>query len=106
MKEAAEAFAPILEKVNFSDPAIPVFSNVTGKQITSGAEAKALALRQIVEAVRWTNEEGAIGALGGIECLLETGPGKVLQGLWKDAGSALPCFAAGTAAEINELLNK
>jgi [acyl-carrier-protein] S-malonyltransferase len=52
MKEAAEAFAPALEKVEFKDPAIPLFSNVTGKQVQTGAEAKSLALRQIVESVR------------------------------------------------------
>jgi [acyl-carrier-protein] S-malonyltransferase len=104
MKEAAESFAPVLEKTAFSDPAIPVFSNVTGKQITGGNEARSLALRQIVEAVRWTDEEAAIAAKGGFDCLLETGPGKVLQGLWKDASSAVPCYGAGTAAEINEIV--
>ncbi|MCL1815432.1 MAG: ACP S-malonyltransferase [Treponema sp.] len=102
MKEAAEAFAPILEKVQFNDPAIKLFSNVTGKQIQSGAEAKALALRQIVEGVRWTDEEAALAELQP-EALFETGPGKVLQGLWKDTGSTIPCHAAGTAAEITEL---
>ena len=102
MKEAAQAFAPILEKVTFSDPAIPLFSNVTGKQVQSGAEAKTLALRQIIEGVRWTDEEAAFAGLQP-EALLEAGPGKVLQGLWKDTGSEVPCYAAGTAADINEL---
>lgn len=102
MKEAAEAFAPVLEKVNFSDPAIPFFSNVTGKQVSNGAEAKALALRQIVEGVRWTDEEAAVAKLEPA-AVLETGPGKVLQGLWKDTGSAAPAYGAGTAAEIKEL---
>ncbi|MCL1928076.1 MAG: ACP S-malonyltransferase, partial [Treponema sp.] len=49
MKEAAEAFAFTLDKVQFNDPSIPLFSNVTGNQIKSGAEAKTLALRQITE---------------------------------------------------------
>jgi [acyl-carrier-protein] S-malonyltransferase len=103
MKEAAEAFAPVLEKTQFNDPAIRLFSNVTGKQIKSGAEAKALALRQIVESVRWTEVEASLAALEP-KALLEAGPGKVLQGLWKDTGSEVPCFAAGTAADINELV--
>ena len=102
MQEAADAFASALEKVPFNDPEIPVFSNVTGKQVQSGAEIKAMALHQIVEAVRWTDEETAISLLEP-EALLEVGPGKVLQGLWKDTGSAIPCYGAGTAAEINEL---
>jgi [acyl-carrier-protein] S-malonyltransferase len=99
MKEAAEAFGKFLETVHFSDPEIPLFSNVTGKRISTGAEAKSLALRQIVEGVRWTEEEAAIAELQP-EAVLEVGPGKVLQGLWKDTGSAVPAYGAGSAAEI------
>jgi len=102
MKEAAETFAQILDKVAFNNPEIPLFSNVTGKQIQSGEEAKALASRQIVESVRWTDEEASLALLQP-QALLEAGPGKVLQGLWRDTGSEVPCYAAGTAVEINEL---
>jgi [acyl-carrier-protein] S-malonyltransferase len=67
-----------------------------------GEEAKALAHRHILEGVRWTDEEAALALLQP-ESLLEVGPGKVLQGLWKDSGSAIPCFGAGTLAEIDAL---
>ncbi|MDR3130545.1 MAG: ACP S-malonyltransferase [Treponema sp.] len=100
MEEASAAFAPALEAVDFRDPAIPCYSNVTGKLFSSGAEAKALALRQITGPVRWTTEEAAIAGHGGIKAVLETGPGKTLQGLWRDAGSGIPCYAAGTKEEI------
>jgi [acyl-carrier-protein] S-malonyltransferase len=102
MKEAADAFSPYLEKVHFNDPKIPIFSNVTGKQVLSGAEAKTLAVKQIVEPVRWTEEEALMVKFEPKE-LLETGPGKVLQGLWKDLGNSIPCYSAGTAAEIDDL---
>jgi [acyl-carrier-protein] S-malonyltransferase len=105
MKEAADEFSSALEKVACNDPATKLFSNVTGKQITTGAEAKALAVRHIVESVRWTDEEAALAELQP-DVLLETGPGKVLQGLWKDTANAAPCYAAGTAIEINELEEK
>jgi [acyl-carrier-protein] S-malonyltransferase len=98
MREAADAFAPALESAPFHDPEIAVFSNVTGKRVGSGAEAKALALRQICEGVRWTDEEAAIAALNP-DAVFETGPGKVLQGLWRDTGSPVPCYGAGTAEE-------
>ena len=101
MKEAAEEFDTALAKIEFKEPAISLFSNVTGKQIGSAAEAKALAHRHILEGVRWTDEEAAIASTQP-EALLEVGPGKVLQGLWKDTGSSIPCYAAGTAADINE----
>jgi [acyl-carrier-protein] S-malonyltransferase len=97
MAAAAELFAPALEAASFRDPAIPLFSNVSGARVSTGAEAKALALRQITEPVRWTAVENALAALGP-GAVLETGPGKVLQGLWKDAETGIPAFAAGTAS--------
>ncbi|MDR2784475.1 MAG: ACP S-malonyltransferase [Treponema sp.] len=99
---AAEAFAPALEKTPFRDPVIPCFSNVTGKRVSAGAEAKELALKQIVRPIRWTEEEAA--AAEGVEAALEAGPGGVLRGLWRDSGSAIPCYPAGTAADIEVLL--
>jgi [acyl-carrier-protein] S-malonyltransferase len=102
---AAEEFRPHIEKINFRDPQIPFYSNVSGKLVTSGEEAKKLALLQITSPVRWTDELGAIGAAGGMDCLLELGPGKVLQGLWKDSGSPQPCYAAGTAENIDSLFS-
>jgi len=110
MADATEAFRPALEAVTFHDPLIAVFSNVTGKKINSGEEAKKLALQQITSPVRWVEEEASI-ASGGYEACLEVGPGKVLQGLWKDASPAdgvanaggIPVFAAGTAEEVSKL---
>jgi len=103
VKEAADEFAAVLESVPFADPKLPLFSNVTGKRIATGAEARALALRQITEPVRWTAEEREIAALAPTS-VLEVGPGKVLQGLWKDSGSAAPCWAAGSVADIEAAL--
>jgi len=103
LADAAEAFAPALESVQFSDPKVPLYSNVAGKQVTSGAEAKKLALAQITSPVRWVDEEAAIIAAGGFTACLEVGPGKVLQGLWKDSGSELPCHAAGTVEDIGHI---
>jgi [acyl-carrier-protein] S-malonyltransferase len=104
MAEAAEVFAPALEAASFADPSVPCFSNVSGKVILSGAEAKALAQRQITEPVRWMREEAEIAALNPA-AVLETGPGKVLQGLWKDANAQIPCYAAGTVSDIEALRN-
>jgi [acyl-carrier-protein] S-malonyltransferase len=107
--DAAEAFRPALEAVSFNDPKFALYSNVTGKLVTSGAEAKKLALAQITSPVRWIDEEAAIAdfcksdTASGFEACLEVGPGKVLQGLWKDSGSELPCYAAGTVEDIGKI---
>jgi [acyl-carrier-protein] S-malonyltransferase len=82
-----------------------LYSNVTGKRISTGDEAQGLALRQITEPVRWTEEEAAI-AKEGIDAALETGPGKVLAGLWKEVEADILCHPAGTAADIRILTEK
>ena len=102
----AEEFRPFLEKVTFSNPQIPLYSNVSGKLVSSGEEAKKLALLQITSPVRWLDEERLIAASGGMDCLLEVGPGKVLQGLWKDSGSSIPCHSAGTVEDIGKFITE
>ncbi|GHV96410.1 malonyl CoA-acyl carrier protein transacylase [Spirochaetia bacterium] len=119
--DAAEAFRPALETVEFREPKFPLFSNVTGRQVASGAEAKKLALAQITSPVRWVDEQAAIAAdIKGIDACLEVGPGKVLQGLWSDSSqlrsaqlrseqpgndSEIPCYAAGTVEDIAKIGN-
>jgi len=103
VRDAADEFAEVLASFDFVDPKIPLFSNVTGKRVAAGAEARALALRQITCPVRWTIEEKEIAALIP-SAVLEVGPGKVLQGLWKDSGSAAPCLLSGTQADIEAAL--
>ncbi|MDR0457211.1 MAG: ACP S-malonyltransferase [Treponema sp.] len=108
MADSVENFRPALEAVTFHDPLVPLYSNVTGKLVGSGEEAKRLALLQITSPVRWVEEEAAIASAGGFEACLEAGPGKVLQGLWKDSastvdGSEIPCYAAGTVEDIKKL---
>jgi [acyl-carrier-protein] S-malonyltransferase len=105
MADAAETFRPALEKTAFLEPGLPLYSNVSGGRVSSGAEAKRLALAQITSPVRWTDEEQSVQVSGGFDACLEAGPGKALGGFWKDSGSAIPCLAAGTAADIDKLLN-
>jgi [acyl-carrier-protein] S-malonyltransferase len=110
LAELTDSFGPVLESVTFRDPTTPLYSNVTGKLVGSGTEAKKLALAQITNPVRWIDEETAIvtdNKSSGFEACLEVGPGKVLQGLWKDSvaasGIEIPCYAAGTVEDISKL---
>ena len=101
MQEAADEFANVLAPVSFADPATAIFSNVSGKRVSSGAEAKELAVRHIVQGVLWTSVERELAALISSDAesewrVLEPGPGKVLSGLWKEtefgaAHPATPC---------------
>jgi [acyl-carrier-protein] S-malonyltransferase len=103
MRSAQAAFSPILEQTAFADPRLPVYSNVSGKQVASGAEAKSLALKHIISPLRWTDETRAINAANGFDLAVEAGPGKTLRGLWRDNNCAAPCKVAGTMESIEEV---
>jgi len=99
MAYARDGFAEVVSDVEFHDPKIALFSNVKGAAVTSGAEAKKLAVEQIVSPVRWIDEEKAIMAAGFEQCV-ETGPGTVLAGLWKAIGASQGCHACGTLDDL------
>jgi [acyl-carrier-protein] S-malonyltransferase len=92
---ARDGLAEALADVTFRDPAIALYANASGDRVKTGAEAKKLAVEQVVGAVRWTDEETAMSA-DGYERVLETGPGTVLTGLWKAMGLQPAANPAGT----------
>lgn len=110
MQAAADGFKGALEPYAFSDPKIPLFSNVTGTQVTEGAAAKASAVDHLTNPVRWTDEERVLADMIAADkdnewVVLEVGPGKVLSGLWgqTELGATLPCTPVNTADAIGAL---
>jgi len=103
MRYAYDGFKELLADVQFKDPAIAFYSNVTGGRVTSGEELRQLAAEQIISPVRWIDEEQAIIA-DGYGRILEAGPGTVLAGLWKSAGSDLVVMPAGTVTQISAIV--
>ena len=91
MQEAADNFEKAIADVEFKDPSITLFSNVTGAQATSGADVKKNAVLHLTHPVRWTDEEKVLNDLMVADkdnewCLIEPGVGKVLSGLWAKSG--------------------
>ena len=110
MQKAADNFEKTLSSVSFADPAIPLFSNVTGKQVTAGEEAKKSAVLHLTHPVLWTDEEDKLGGIINGDSanewtVLEVGPGKVLSGLWRDSpyGEAHVSTPVNTADGLNAL---
>jgi len=103
LEEARKGFEETLAGYTFRDPSKALYSNVTGGRVVSGAEAKKLAVAQVISPVRWTLEEQAI-LDEGYSRILETGPGKVLGGLWKSISSEQACLPCGTLEQIDAAL--
>ena len=99
MKEARRAFDEALAGYAFSDPRVPVYSNVTGRAITSGSEARRLCGEQVVSPVRWAGVEQSLFA-DGFDRFFETGPGTVLTGLMRALRPEAVCHPAGTVQSI------
>ena len=102
LEEARRGLQEALADYAFADPVKPVYSNVTGRRIGSGAEAKELCARQIVSTIRWVAEEQSL-LDDGCDRLLETGPGTVLTGLWKSFYKKFKCEPAGKLEQIEAL---
>ncbi len=105
MAAARAAFDSALEAYTFADPATAVYSNVTGKRICKGAEARELCGRQLVSTVRWVAvEEGLLAE--GFDRFLEAGPGTVLTGLLRGLRPEARCAPAGTLEAIGKALEE
>jgi [acyl-carrier-protein] S-malonyltransferase len=82
MASGAKELALALASVSWSQPRVPVFSNVTAQPVQSASEIPELLSRQLESPVRWTESVLAMRAAG-IERFVECGAGEVLIGLLK-----------------------
>ena len=106
MQKAADEFEKAIADVTFNDPKCELFSNVTGKKATSGAEIKKNAVLHLTNPVQWTAEEDELAAVMNEDWqVIEVGPGKVLSGLFAKTAHAekwsVPSI--NTVESINEL---
>jgi [acyl-carrier-protein] S-malonyltransferase len=80
MMPAQERLSEDLEKLTFSELAMPLVTNVDAAENTSGDGAKDALTRQVASTVRW-QESIELLIANGVEKFVEVGPGKVLTGL-------------------------
>jgi [acyl-carrier-protein] S-malonyltransferase len=82
MSLAREKMTPLLEATPFSDPKLPVVTNVDAAAEFSGERLRGALVRQIDSPVRWVASVQLL-AREGVDRFLEIGPGNVLAGLVK-----------------------
>lgn len=93
MEPAREELAKAIESTTFSTPICPVYQNTIAKAVTDPNEIKKNLIDQLTAPVRWTQIMQQMIADGATE-VIEVGPGKVLQGLFKKVDRAFPTSSA------------
>lgn len=93
MEPAREELAKAIESTTFKTPVCPVYQNTIAKAVTDPNEIKLNLIDQLTAPVRWTQIMQQMIADGATE-VIEVGPGKVLQGLFKKVDRAFPTSSA------------
>lgn len=93
MEPAREELAAAIGGTEFSRPICPVYQNVTAIAVSNPDEIKKNLMAQLTAPVKWTQTMNRMIADGATE-VIEVGPGKVLQGLFKKVDRAFPCSSA------------
>jgi [acyl-carrier-protein] S-malonyltransferase len=94
MEPAREELAAAIEATQFSTPICPVYQNINAAAVSDPAVIKENLVLQLTGAVKWTQIMQNMLADGCTE-VIEVGPGKVLQGLFKKVSRDLPTSSAG-----------
>jgi [acyl-carrier-protein] S-malonyltransferase len=93
MEPAREKLAAAIEATQFSNPICPVYQNVNAKAVSDPEEIKKNLVLQLTGPVKWTQIMNNMLGDGCSE-VIEVGPGKVLQGLFKKVNRELPTSSA------------
>lgn len=93
MEPAREELAAAIEATHFAVPVCPIYQNINAQALIDPAQIKANLVLQLTGAVRWTQIMQNMLADGCSE-VIEVGPGKVLQGLFKKVDREIPTRSA------------
>ncbi|MCB9196077.1 MAG: ACP S-malonyltransferase [Flavobacteriales bacterium] len=93
MEPARASLAAAIENTNIVSPKCPVYQNVTAKGVSNAGDIKLNLIAQLTAPVKWTQTMNQMLADGCTE-VIEVGPGKVLQGLFKKVDRQLPTSSA------------
>ncbi len=93
MEPARAELAAAIEATEFKSPICPVYQNVNATAVSNPDEIKENLVAQLTAPVKWTQIMQHMIADGATE-VIEVGPGKVLQGLFKKVDRSFPCSSA------------
>ncbi|MFN8699874.1 MAG: ACP S-malonyltransferase [Flavobacteriales bacterium] len=93
MEPARVELEAAIQATPFRTPVCPVYQNVTASAVSDPEAIKRNLVSQLTAPVRWTQTMNQMIADGCTE-VIEVGPGKVLQGLFKKVNRDLPAASA------------
>src|SRR6185369_766886 len=99
MKPAQDRLAADLAALNFSEPAMPVVTNVDARATTAPDELRDALVRQVSAPVRWV-ESMQLLIEKGVDTFVEAGPGKVLSGLMRQISRDVKMLNVEDAASL------
>lgn len=82
MEPAREELAAAINSTNINSPICPIYQNVSALPMTDSEQIKANLIAQLTAPVKWTQTMQNM-LQDGASSVIEVGPGKVLQGLFK-----------------------
>ena len=105
MKPAAERLAEMLETVDLKLPEVPVLHNVDVRPAEPVGQMREKLVQQLYSPVRWVETIQAMKA-GGMERIVEAGPGKVLTGLGRRIDKSLEFVPVFDPASLEKALEE
>lgn len=96
MEPARTELAAAIEATTFNTPICTVYQNVTASAVSDPIGIQKNLVAQLTAPVKWTQTMNTMIADGCAE-VVEVGPGKVLQGLFKKVDRAFPTSSAEIA---------
>jgi [acyl-carrier-protein] S-malonyltransferase len=93
MEPARERLAAAINATEFQQPRCPIVQNIHAQAETDPQAIQANLNAQLTGAVRWTQSMHTMTSMGASE-VVEVGPGKVLQGLFKKVDRAFSTSSA------------
>ena len=95
MESAKNELKNAIDHTLFSNPICPIYQNVTGLPVIDSEQIKTNLIDQLTAPVKWTQSMKNILENNNVE-IIEVGPGKVLQGLFKKVDRSIPTSSAST----------
>jgi len=102
MKPAQDRLAADLERLSFSEPAMPVVTNVDARATTAPDELRDALVRQVSAPVRWV-ESMQLLMSHGVDTFVEVGPGEVLSGLMRRISRDVKMLNVEDAASLQKI---